>query len=45
VEVISAYRRDNGDPPAAMLAVWDYEHKNLMHDAARTKAIIDMLRR
>lgn len=45
VELITSHRRDHGEPPAAMLAVWDYEHKKIIHKAANTKAIIDMLKR
>ena len=44
-EIITAYRKEHGEPPADMLAVWDYEHKKIIHKAAKTKAIIDMLKR
>lgn len=44
VELITAHRREHGEPPAAMLAVWDYEHKKIIHKAAKAKAMIDMLK-
>ena len=42
VEAIAAYRREHGEPPAAMLAVWDYEHKRLMHKAAKVRTMLMM---
>lgn len=41
VELITAYRRDNGEPPADMLAIWNEKHEKYMDKYARVKTMID----
>lgn len=40
VATIADYRRKSGEPPAAMRAVWEYEHAEMMEEAAEIKAKI-----
>jgi len=37
VKIIDAYRKEKGEPPAAMLAVYDYLHKKQIQAAAEAK--------
>ena len=39
VNVITAYRKQNGEPPAPMIAVYDYLHKKHIDHAAKVKAM------
>ena len=36
--LIDAYRKEHGDPPAEMQAVYDYLHERQMDEAAQVKA-------
>lgn len=45
VELITAHRRDHGEPPAAMLAVWDYEHKKIIHKATKVRTMLEILKK
>lgn len=39
--LIEEERSRSGEPPAAMLAVYDYEHRKQIKRAAETRALID----
>ena len=41
-EIIGKYRETNGEPPASMLAVYDYLHKKQIADAAEVKNLLAM---
>ena len=42
VKVISDYRKESGEPPAPMMAVYDYLHKRQIDKAAKVKAMQQM---
>ena len=42
--LIKDYRDEGNDPPAAMLAVYQWEHEKLMDGMARIKTMQDMIR-
>ena len=42
VKIISKYREENGEPPADMLAVYDYLHKKSMDKYAEAKRYQEM---
>lgn len=39
VEIIEEYRKEHGEPPAPMMAVYDYLHEKHISDAADVKTM------
>lgn len=44
VRIIEQYRREHGEPPAAMMAVYEYVHKKHIDKLAEAKRYQDMYR-
>ena len=45
VEIIENYRKEKGEPPAAMQAVYDYLHQKHIDKAAKIKTMQAMFKR
>jgi len=43
-KIITAYRRQNGEPPVAMQAVYDYVHEKMIEHAKEVKIAQGMFR-
>ena len=42
VNIIKDYREENGEPPASMLAVYEYLHEQQIEEAAEVKTLHEM---
>ena len=45
VKIIEDYRRKNGEPPAAMMAVYEYVHKKHIDALAKARVYQDLYKR
>jgi hypothetical protein len=45
VKIIEEHRRTHGDPPAAMMAVYDYVHKKHIDSLAEARTYQDMYKK
>ena len=44
VEIITAYRAEHGEPPEAMMAVYEYLHEKQIEEVAEVKAMLSEYR-
>ena len=44
VDIIHKYRKENGEPPAPMMAVYEYLHERQIAEAAKVKAMQAMFK-
>lgn len=45
VKLIEAYRKEKGEPPAAMLAVWEYKHEEHIEAAEEVTVMQTMYKK
>lgn len=45
VRIIQDYRAKNGEPPEAMLMVWNWEHDAMVSHTAKVKALLEMAKK
>lgn len=43
-ELIMQHRKEHGEPPKEMMAVYDWEHKKHMEKAGEARALIDLVK-
>ena len=44
VTIINDYRKTNGEPPAPMMAIYDYMHERFIEKAAAIKNLQDLFK-
>lgn len=44
-EIIARFRKEKGEPPEAMMAIWEWEHGRMMDKAGKIRAMLDMARK
>ena len=44
-DIIKKHRAEKGEPPPAMLAVWEWEHERMIDKAAEIRVMIEMARK
>lgn len=44
VDIIQKYRKENGEPPAPMMSVYEYLHERQIAEAAKAKAMQAMFK-
>ena len=42
VKIIEQYRKEHGEPPAAMMAVYEYEHRKMIEKMAEARRYQDI---
>ena len=42
VDIIEKHKRDGHEAPAAMKAVWDWEHEKFMEDLAEVRRLLEL---
>lgn len=45
VDIIQRYRKENGEPPAPMMAVYNYLHEKQISKAVEVKAMQEMFKK
>lgn len=44
VAIIKKHREEHGEPPAAMLSIWEWQHKKHIEESAEVRRLLDMYR-
>lgn len=45
VRMIQAYKSEHGEPPEAMMTVWNWEHDDIVDKVSRVKVLLDMYKK
>ena len=45
VKLIEAYKREKGEPPAAMIAVWEYKHEEFIEASEKVTVMQTMFKK
>lgn len=43
--IIQAYKSEKGNPPEAMMAIWNFEHEDMIEKVSRIKALIEIYKK
>lgn len=44
-EIITAYRKEHGEPPADMIAIYNYEHDKIIRKATEVRTMLEMIKK